>query len=65
MPKSTGFEFKTLQDAETELIFETLKRCGGKIRGKNGAAEMLGVPPSTLEYRMKRAGVTKEMVVRK
>ncbi|WKN42760.1 sigma 54-interacting transcriptional regulator [Tunicatimonas pelagia] len=59
------FEFKTLQAAETELIFETLKRCQGKISGKHGAAEMLGIPPSTLEYRMRRAGITKQMVIEK
>ena len=65
LSKSTAFEFKTLQEAETELIFETLKRCKGKISGKNGAAALLGVPPTTLEYRMKRAGITREMVIGK
>ncbi|WKN45433.1 sigma-54-dependent Fis family transcriptional regulator [Tunicatimonas pelagia] len=60
-----AFMFKTLQEAETELIFETLKRCQGKISGKHGAAEVLGVPPSTLEYRMRRAGITKQMVIGK
>ncbi|MEM6265282.1 MAG: sigma 54-interacting transcriptional regulator, partial [Bacteroidota bacterium] len=62
-PDSESFQFKTLQEVESELIFETLKRCNGKISGPGGAAEMLGVPPSTLEYRMKRAGITKEMVL--
>lgn len=59
----TIFEFKTLQEAETELLLETLKHCNGKVRGKGGAAEKLDLAPSTLEYRMKRAGITKQMVV--
>ncbi len=57
------FEFKTLQDAETELLLQTLIRCNGKVRGKDGAAEKLDIPPSTLEYRMKRAGITRQMAL--
>ncbi len=57
------FEFKTLQDAETELLLQTLKHCNGRVRGSGGAAEKLDVHPSTLEYRIKRAGITKQMVV--
>jgi len=29
----------------------------GLIAGKSGAAEVLGVPPSTLRYRMKKLGI--------
>ena len=57
------FVFKTLQQAETELLLETLRRCNGKVRGKGGAASVLDIPPTTLEYRMKRAGITRQMVV--
>ena len=57
------FEFKTLQEAETELLMQTLIKCNGKVRGKGGAAEKLDIPPSTLEYRMKRAGITRQMVL--
>lgn len=55
-----SFQFKTLREAEYELLLETLKRCDGKIRGKGGAAEKLDIPPSTLEYRIKRAGISKK-----
>ncbi|WP_394746838.1 sigma 54-interacting transcriptional regulator [Spongiimicrobium salis] len=58
------FEFKTLQEAETALLLETLAKCNGKVRGKDGAAEKLDIPPSTLEYRMKRAGITRQMVLK-
>jgi len=57
------FKFQTLQEAETEFLMQTLLRCNGKVRGKGGAAEKLDIPPSTLEYRMKRAGITRKMVV--
>ncbi|WKN44815.1 sigma 54-interacting transcriptional regulator [Tunicatimonas pelagia] len=59
------FEFKTMQQVEADLIYETLKRTSGKVRGRNGAAEILGLPASTLQYRMKRAGITKAMVIGK
>ena len=34
-----------------------LRRSGGRIYGKGGAAEMLGVPPTTLASRLKALGV--------
>jgi len=64
MNSTVAFEFKTLQEAETELLLQTLIKCDGKVRGKGGAAEKLDVPPSTLEYRMKRAGITRQMVLK-
>ena len=38
-------------------ILRVLKKTGGKIRGKDGAAERLGVPYSTLYYRMRKFGI--------
>jgi transcriptional regulator with GAF, ATPase, and Fis domain len=35
----------------------TLRACGGKIYGPDGAAARLGVPPSTLQSKMRRLGV--------
>ncbi|MGD1842937.1 MAG: sigma 54-interacting transcriptional regulator [Thermonemataceae bacterium] len=63
--EAATFQPKTMREAEAELIYNTLQYCKGKISGKGGAAALLGVPPSTLEYRMKRAGITKEMVIDK
>jgi transcriptional regulator with GAF, ATPase, and Fis domain len=35
----------------------TLRACGGKIYGPGGAAARLGLPPSTLQSKMRRLGV--------
>jgi len=50
-------EALTLAENERRHILRILEKTGGKIRGKNGAAEMLGVPYSTLYYRMKKFGI--------
>jgi len=41
-------------------IIEVLTKCQGKIEGRNGAAAMLNVKPSTLRYRMRKLGIEKE-----
>jgi transcriptional regulator with GAF, ATPase, and Fis domain len=56
---------KTLDQVEREAILLALQHCKGRIRGKGGAAEVLGVIPNTLDYRMKRLGIVKEHLVRK
>jgi len=40
-----------------KFIVATLDRCGWRVRGSGGAAELLGLPPSTLESRMKKLGI--------
>ena len=40
-------------------IIEVLNRTNWRIRGKNGAAEILGIKPSTLESRMARLGINR------
>ena len=57
------FEFRTLQEAERELILNTMRFCNGRVRGTNGAAKILNINPSTLESRMKKLGIRKEHVV--
>ncbi len=42
---------------ETENIVAALEKCGGKIYGPGGAAELLGVQPATLSYRIKKLGL--------
>lgn len=60
--KNTQEEFalKSLQDVEREQIIQTLKYCKGKIRGKGGAAEILKLHPSTLDFRIKKLDIKKE-----
>ncbi len=47
----------TLAEAEREQILEIAEMTDGLIDGEGGAAEILGVPPSTLRSRMKKLGI--------
>jgi transcriptional regulator with GAF, ATPase, and Fis domain len=47
----------TLVDTETKHILEVVEMTDGLIAGEGGAAEVLGVPPSTLRSRMKKLGI--------
>src|SRR5216683_618235 len=47
----------TLAEAEREHISEVVEMTNGLIAGKRGAAQVLGVPVSTLRSRMKRLGI--------
>ena len=46
-----------LQDVERQHILRVLAQTGWRIRGKQAAAEVLGLKPTTLEARMKRLGI--------
>jgi len=48
-----------LADVEKEHVLSILERCGWRIRGAGGAAERLGLRPSTLETRMKKLGLSR------
>jgi PAS domain S-box-containing protein len=52
----TAVEFKQLEKAN---ITKALQHAGGKTWGPDGAAELLGMKPSTLAYQMKKLGITK------
>ena len=45
------------EEVERRYLYEVLEHTGGKIYGKGAAAEIVGVPPSTLQSRMKKLGV--------
>ena len=47
----------SLEDVERRHIAEVLERTRGVIGGKGGAAEILGLPSSTLRNRMKKLGL--------
>jgi transcriptional regulator with GAF, ATPase, and Fis domain len=42
---------------ERDNVIAALKHAGGRIYGPNGAAELLGVKPSTLQSRLRALGV--------
>ena len=45
--------------SERELIEAALAASRGRIAGRSGAAAKLGVPPSTLDHRIKALGIDK------
>jgi transcriptional regulator with GAF, ATPase, and Fis domain len=47
----------TLQDVERRHIEHALRRCGWRINGRGNAAEVLGLHPNTLRFRMKKLGI--------
>ncbi|MCF0074237.1 sigma 54-interacting transcriptional regulator [Dyadobacter sp. CY261] len=51
---------KTIDENERDHILKVLKFCKGKVAGDCGAAEILGVHPSTLNSKMKRLGICKQ-----
>ena len=46
-----------LGSIEREAILKTLGQCGGRIYGAAGAAQRLGLKPTTLQSRMKKLGI--------
>jgi formate hydrogenlyase transcriptional activator len=47
----------TLDDVQRTHIVDTLERTGWQVSGAQGAAELLGMRPTTLESRMKKLGI--------
>lgn len=50
-------EFKSIAEIDREHILAALKKCNGKVSGKGGAAELLKLPPTTLNSRIKKLGI--------
>ena len=48
---------RTLADAEREHILEVLRQTDGLIGGLHGAASRLGLPRTTLVYKMRKLGI--------
>ena len=48
---------RTLADADREHILETLKQAKWLIGGQGGAADRLGLPRTTLIYKMRKLGI--------
>ncbi len=48
---------RTLADADREHILETLERSNWLIGGQDGAANRLGLPRTTLIYKMRKLGI--------
>jgi formate hydrogenlyase transcriptional activator len=52
----------TLAEAERDHIRRVLESTGGRIRGVGGAAEILGLKPTTLESRMAKLGMRRHLL---
>jgi formate hydrogenlyase transcriptional activator len=55
--QSSATASRTLADADREHILETLRQTDGVISGLHGAANRLGLPRTTLVYKMRRLGI--------
>ena len=53
----------TLRDAERQEIIAALEKTIGKIGGPNGAAALLGMSRSTLQFRMQKLGISTSRAV--
>ncbi len=67
--EESNFRFRkgepiTLRDNQFYHILSVLNRTGWKVKGPGGAAEVLDVPPSTLESKMKKLGISRANKVR-
>jgi len=54
---STKLQSVTLEESERRHIIKVLESTGWRVRGKNGAAEILGLKPTTLDSRIKKLGI--------
>jgi formate hydrogenlyase transcriptional activator len=57
VPPRSESAARTLADAEREHILETLKQTDWLIGGQSGAANRLGLPRTTLIYKMRKLGI--------
>ena len=49
----------TLEEVERQHILKILDKTDWRVSGNKGAAKILGLKPTTLEYRIKKLGITK------
>lgn len=51
---------KTIDENTRDYIITVLTKCGGKIYGNGGAAEVMNLNPSTLKTKMRKLGINKK-----
>ncbi len=49
----------SFRQAESNVIIEALRAAAGRIAGRGGAAERLGLKRTTLQNKIRRLGITK------
>lgn len=55
----------SLEDSERQVILRVLEKTGWRIKGANGAAEILKLKPSTLYSKMEKLGIPSRRALRK
>jgi transcriptional regulator with GAF, ATPase, and Fis domain len=60
--KSSGLLIQNVKNYEKGLIEAALAESKGKVAGPNGAAAKLGIPPSTLDLKIKQLNITKNTI---
>ena len=56
---SSAASASSFRQAECSVIVEALRAASGRIAGKGGAAERLGLKRTTLQHKIRRLGITK------
>ena len=51
-----------MQDVERKHLLNILTTAGWKVRGKDGAAAILGLKPTTLTSRMNKLGIKRPVL---
>jgi transcriptional regulator with GAF, ATPase, and Fis domain len=64
-PAPPPFAPRRLEEVERDHIRAVLERCGWRVNGSGNAAEVLGLHPNTLRFRMKKLGVVRPRLVAK
>jgi formate hydrogenlyase transcriptional activator len=60
-----SYPHQSLEQAERSHILQTLQQMKGMIGGRNGAAARLGLPRTTLIYKMKRLHIKEQPRLRR
>ena len=57
--KAVETTIMTLEECQRKHVTDVLESAGWRIRGRNGAAELLGTKASTLESKMAKLGIVR------
>lgn len=58
-----AFIQKTHEENERDYIVQILNKCNGEIYGPGGAAWLLDLKVSTLNFKIKKLGITREQII--
>ncbi|HTB26406.1 MAG TPA: sigma-54-dependent Fis family transcriptional regulator, partial [Puia sp.] len=53
-------KIKTIDEIQRDHVLSVLKHCNERVSGPGGAAELLNLPPSTLNARIKKLGIQRK-----